>query len=157
MSNTDLITLAVVDDNRLVREGLVALLNRELGFQETAYANTESAIVAEARPRVLLLDVSLAGEDMLRVARAIGNRRPSKASSSWDLIPVRKRSSSVNAGVSGIVMKDASFDDFVATVRAVAAGDKVLPARLTESLFAQIANGSATKRSLKTSTSRATP
>jgi len=55
------------------------------------------------------------------------------------------------------VMKDASFDDFVATVRAVAAGDKVLPARLTESLFAQIANGSATKRSLKTSTSRATP
>ena len=157
MSNTDLITLAVVDDNRLVREGLVALLNRELGFRETAYANTESAIVAEARPRVLLLDVSLDGEDMLRVARAIGNRLPSKASSSWDLIPVRKRSSSVKAGVSGFVMKDASFDDFVATVRAVAAGDKVLPARLTESLFAQIANGSATKRSLKTSTSRAPP
>jgi two-component system NarL family response regulator len=45
----------------------------------------------------------------------------------------------VNAGVCGFVLKDATFDEFVATIRAVAAGEKVLPARLTESLFSQIA------------------
>jgi DNA-binding NarL/FixJ family response regulator len=36
-------------------------------------------------------------------------------------------------------MKEASFEEFVATIYAVAAGDKVLPPRMTESLFAQIA------------------
>ena len=45
----------------------------------------------------------------------------------------------VNAGVSGFVLKDASFEEFVATIRSVAAGEKVLPPRMTETLFAQIA------------------
>ena len=33
----------------------------------------------------------------------------------------------VNAGVSGIVMKDSSFDECVATVRAVASSERILP------------------------------
>lgn len=141
MSDTDLITLAVIDDNRLVREGLVALLNEVSEFSAIAYANTESAIVAEPHPRVLLLDVSLDGEETVHVARALANRRPGIGIIVMDLIPVAEEILElVNAGVSGFVMKDASFEDFAATVRAVAGGGKVLPARMTESLFAQIAN-----------------
>jgi two-component system NarL family response regulator len=57
-----------------------------------------------------------------------------------DVIPVNEEIMDlVNAGVSGFVLKEASFDEFVATIRSVAAGEKVLPPRLTESLFAQIA------------------
>jgi DNA-binding NarL/FixJ family response regulator len=41
--------------------------------------------------------------------------------------------------VSGFVLKDSTFDDFVATIRSVAAGEKVLPPRMTQSLFSQIA------------------
>src|ERR1043166_7127977 len=37
------------------------------------------------------------------------------------------------------IMKDASFEDFFATIRAVAAGAEVLPQALTNSLFTQIA------------------
>jgi DNA-binding NarL/FixJ family response regulator len=36
-------------------------------------------------------------------------------------------------------MKDASFDDFFSTIRAVAGGAEVLPPALTNSLFSQIA------------------
>ena len=58
-----------------------------------------------------------------------------------DLIPVNGEIIEfVNAGVCGFVLKDATFDEFVATIRAVAAGEKVLPPRLTESLFSQIAS-----------------
>jgi DNA-binding NarL/FixJ family response regulator len=147
MSDTDLITLAVVDDNRLVREGLVALLNEVSEFSAIAYANTESAIVAEPRPRVLLLDVSLDGDETLHVARALVNRVPGIGIIVMDLIPVAEEILElVNAGVSGFVMKDASFEDFAATVRAVAGGGKVLPARMTESLFAQIANEAGRQR-----------
>lgn len=49
----------------------------------------------------------------------------------------------VNVGVSGFVLKDATFDEFVTTIRAVAAGQNVLPPRMTESLFAQIAKEAA--------------
>ena len=52
-----------------------------------------------------------------------------------DLIPVNEEIVEfVNAGVSGFVLKDATFDEFVATIRSVAAGGKVLPPRMTESL-----------------------
>jgi DNA-binding NarL/FixJ family response regulator len=59
-----------------------------------------------------------------------------------DLIPMNEDIVQfVNAGVSGFVLKDATFDEFVATVRSVAAGEKVLPPSMTESLFSQIAKG----------------
>ena len=44
-----------------------------------------------------------------------------------------------DAGASGFIMKDASFEDFFATIRAVAGGAEVLPQALTNSLFSQIA------------------
>jgi DNA-binding NarL/FixJ family response regulator len=40
-------------------------------------------------------------------------------------------------------MKDASFEDFFATIRTVAGGGEVLPKALTNSLFAQIARNAA--------------
>ena len=44
----------------------------------------------------------------------------------------------VKEGVSGFILKDATFDDFVGTIRSVAAGASVLPPSLTGSLFSQI-------------------
>jgi len=44
----------------------------------------------------------------------------------------------VREGVSGFVLKDASITDFVAAIRAVAAGKKVFPTSLTQSLLTQI-------------------
>jgi DNA-binding NarL/FixJ family response regulator len=44
----------------------------------------------------------------------------------------------VKAGVSGFVLKDATFDDFLATIRTVIKGGKVLPPLLAGSLFTQI-------------------
>jgi DNA-binding NarL/FixJ family response regulator len=62
-----------------------------------------------------------------------------------DLIPMNEDIVQfVNAGVSGFVLKDATFDEFVATIRSVAAGGKVLPPRMAESLFSQIASAAAT-------------
>ena len=53
-----------------------------------------------------------------------------------------------SAGAAGFIMKDASFDDFITTIRAVAGGVEVLPRALTNSLFSQIAqNASRTAKS----------
>jgi DNA-binding NarL/FixJ family response regulator len=89
---------------------------------------------------VLLLDVGLRDQDSLTVAAALKRETPDAKIILMDLIPVNEEIREfVNAGVSGFVLKDATFDEFVATIRAVAAGEKVLPPRMTESLFSQIA------------------
>ena len=139
MSLSEPIAVAVIDDNRLVREGLAAMLNRLPDMRATAHADTGAVITAGPLPRVLLLDVGLGDHETLRVATALVKQMPDTMIVAMDLIPVSEEILElVNAGVSGFVMKDASFDEFVATVRAVATGHKVLPPRMTESLFAQI-------------------
>jgi DNA-binding NarL/FixJ family response regulator len=44
----------------------------------------------------------------------------------------------VKAGASGFILKEASLDDFLVTIHAVAEGSNVLPPNLTESLFSHI-------------------
>jgi DNA-binding NarL/FixJ family response regulator len=57
-----------------------------------------------------------------------------------DLLPAHEEIAQfVNAGVAGFILKDATFEDLVDTIRAVAAGARVLPPRMTKSLFSQIA------------------
>ena len=58
-----------------------------------------------------------------------------------DLLPVHEEIAQfVNVGVAGFILKDATFEDFVGTIRSVADGARVLPPRMTGSLFSQIAN-----------------
>ncbi|MHB0962148.1 MAG: LuxR C-terminal-related transcriptional regulator [Gemmatimonadaceae bacterium] len=134
------ITVAIIDDNRLVREALASMLGRLPDFQVLAAAAASPAFLAEASPHVVLLDVGLGEEDSLNVAASIRDAAPTAKVVMMDLIPVNGEIIEfVNAGVCGFVLKDATFEEFVATIRAVAAGEKVLPPRLTESLFSQIA------------------
>jgi DNA-binding NarL/FixJ family response regulator len=134
------IIVAIIDDNRLVREALASLLGRLPDLRVVTAATASPAFLAEAAPHVLLLDVGLGDEDSLKVAEAIRDTAPDTKVVMMDLIPVSAEIVEfVNAGVCGFVLKDATFDECVATIRAVAAGEKVLPPRLTESLFSQIA------------------
>jgi len=136
----DTIKIAIIDDNRLVREALTALLNRLPDIRVVSSDVADSASLAATKPDVLLLDVGLRDQDSLRVAATLRQENPDAKIIVMDLLPVNEEIREfVNAGVSGFVLKDASFDEFVTTIRSVAAGKKVLPPRMTESLFSQIA------------------
>ena len=135
-----LITVAIIDDSRLVREALASMLGRLPDLQVVAAGVADAAFMDETKPDVVLLDVGLRDEDSLGVAAALTKRSPSAKVIVMDLIPMSDDIVQfVNAGVSGFVLKDATFDEFVATIRSVAAGGKVLPSGMTESLFSQIA------------------
>jgi len=137
-----MITVAIVDDNRLVREALAAMLGRLPDVQVVVAASANAEVIDGAAPDVLLLDAGLRDEDSLHVAAAIAKRGTETKVVMMDLMPTNEDVVQfVNVGVAGFVLKDATFDEFVATIRAVAAGDKVLPARMTETLFSQIVLG----------------
>ena len=140
----DMITVAIVDDNRLVREALTAMLDRIPDLRVVGTGVADAAFIDQVKPDVLLLDVGLVDDDSLGVAADLTKRAPGTKIIVMDLIPMNEDIVQfVNAGVSGFVLKDATFDEFVTTIRSVAAGGKVLPPRMAESLFSQIASAAA--------------
>jgi len=125
-----------------VRAGLVDLLNRVPGFSVVfADAEADFAAIERANPRVILLDIGLEQGDSLSTARRIGEELPSSAVIMMDLLPAGEDIRDfIEVGVAGFVLKDDSLDDFVNAIRSVAAGAKVLPPEVANTLFTQIAN-----------------
>ena len=136
------IALVLIDDNRLMREGIAAMIHTQPGFKVlAASADVEEALrqVREARPDVVLLDFGLEDHDSLSLTATVHSEVPSARVIVMGLLPAQEDVADyVRAGASGFVMKDASFEDFFATIRAVAGGAEVLPTALTNSLFSQI-------------------
>jgi DNA-binding NarL/FixJ family response regulator len=133
------ITVAIIDDNRLVREALAAMLDELADVRVVTSAVADVTFLTETRPAVWLLDVGLRDQESLDVAAALLSQTPQAKIIVMDIIPVHEDIMEfVNAGVSGFVLKDSTFDEFVETIRSVAAGQKVLPPRMTQSLFSQI-------------------
>ncbi|MFN2571811.1 MAG: LuxR C-terminal-related transcriptional regulator [Gemmatimonadales bacterium] len=137
----EMISVALIEDNRLVREGITALLKDYADLKVVAGTSApDSALLKAARPDVVLLDVGLARHSSLRVAEQVRREFPDAKVIVMDLLPVHEDIVEfVNIGVSGFIMKDATLDDLVKTIRAVAQGAHVLPPQMTNTLFSQIA------------------
>jgi DNA-binding NarL/FixJ family response regulator len=136
------IPIFLIEDNRLPRDGLKALLDAE-GLKVVATArNGAEALrqVTRRKPQLVLLDSSLAHKDSLRFVEAVKKRSPAIKVIVMHLLPAHRGVVAfVRAGVSGFIMKDASVADFVATVRAVADGANVLPPLIAATLFSHVA------------------
>lgn len=136
----DVIKVALIEDNRLVREALTAVLNRAPDIQAVAEAPNGHELLLRGDPHVVLLDLGLENGDSLRVARGVLRDFPGAKVIVMDLLPVHEELQEfVSAGVSGFIMKDAQLDVVLNTIRAVASGLKVLPDQMTATLFSEIA------------------
>jgi DNA-binding NarL/FixJ family response regulator len=136
-----MISILLIDDNRLVREGIAAMLNQQSDFRVVGAASTgDPKLLRSSPPQVILLDLGLWEDDSLRLAEVISMESPDARIIVMDLLPAHEDIVEVvNAGVWGFIMKDATLEDLVRTIRSVAAGAKVLPPQMTSSLFSQIA------------------
>ena len=142
----DPIALVLIEDNRLLREGIAALIRNEPGFEILASsADAEEALrtVRAAKPNVVLVDFGLADHDSLSLTATVRTEVPEARVIVMGLLPAQEDVADyVRAGASGFIMKDATFDQFFATIRAVASGGQVLPRELTKAVFAQIVEAS---------------
>jgi DNA-binding NarL/FixJ family response regulator len=135
------IRLIVVEDNRLLREGLKAMLNEQADMSVVAaLSNGEQFKSGKTyKADVILLDLVLRNQTSLRLVETIKAILPGAKIIVMDLAPVQPALMEfVEAGVWGFVLKDATFNEFIRTIREVARGVKVLPSPLTSSLFSQI-------------------
>ena len=147
--STKPISILLIEDNRLFRVGLSTLLKRQDGLRLLASSDKPERALLPGRgqrPDVILLDLGLGGRGSLQVVRDLRAMYPETKLIMMGLVPMESEVLGlVKEGVSGFVLKNASISDFVASIRAVAAGETVFPSVLTESLLSQIAEDAARK------------
>ena len=143
------IHILLIEDNRLLREGLSVMLKEQPDLKVVASPGSSDAVklAAKIRPAVILLDLGLRSQNSLRLLAFLKKSAPDARVIGMDLVPVQEELVQyVEAGVCGFVLKDATFKDFLRTIRSVARGANVLPPPLTGSLFSQIVEHATRKR-----------
>lgn len=147
------ISLVLIDDNRVLREGIASLLHTQPGFEVlVASADVEEALekVRQAKPDVVLIDFGLVDHDSLSLTEKVRLEVPEARVIIMGLLPAQEDVAQyVRAGARGFIMKDASFEEFFATIRTVSGGEEVLPQALTNSLFSQIVRNVSTEHRAK--------
>ncbi|HEX7137419.1 MAG TPA: response regulator transcription factor [Vicinamibacterales bacterium] len=145
MESVDLahtIRLVLVEDNRLLRDGLTALIDAQPDLEVVAaFGHGEHVLrkVHETIPHVLLLNVGVRDQTSLRLVQLVKGECAAVKLIVTDLMPTETDVIDfVQAGVSGFLLKEATCDDFLNAIRLVAGGTNVLPQALTRALFAEI-------------------
>lgn len=114
------VRVCVVDDHKLFRQGLTALLAREDRIEvvaEVGDADSGLALVLETRPDVVLLDIHMPGNDGIAVARKLAESGSQAAvvflTMADDSFSVRR---AVEAGCHAFVLKDADERELIEAV-----------------------------------------
>ena len=127
---TDQIGVVIVDDHALVREGLRSLLSQHEDIEVVGEAGTVAdalAVVEEAQPDLVLLDLRLGEEEGVDVARAL---RAKGSDVTILMLSVHDTSrhlrESLAAGADGYLLKSVAAVDLAAGIRSAVAGETVI-------------------------------
>jgi DNA-binding NarL/FixJ family response regulator len=136
------IRILLIEDNRLFRDGLTAMINGQPDMRVVAASGGHENTLQKARtvkPRVILIDLGLRNQNGVHIVKSVSTAWPEMKVIGMGLIPTQLDVVEfVQAGASGFILKDAKIDDFLGTIRAVAHGGKVIPSPLTGSLFSHV-------------------
>jgi two-component system response regulator DevR len=134
--------LQVVDDHEVVRQGLVALLDRRPGFQVVAQAGTVEESIAQARlhqPDIVVMDVRLPDGSGVEACREIRAELPATRVIMLTSFPDDEAVlSAIVAGASGYLLKQIRARDLVAALEAVGRGESLLDPAVTERVLERV-------------------
>ena len=137
------IRILLVEDNRILRDGITAIIGGQKDFIVNAISDGGNNVIAIARkvkPHVMLLDLGLESQNSLEIVENLKKEFPGIKIIGMGLAPAQTDiMECVQAGADGFILKDAKVEDVIYTIREVAAGRTVLPNTMTSSLFFQVA------------------
>ncbi|HEX2962480.1 MAG: LuxR C-terminal-related transcriptional regulator [Bacteroidota bacterium] len=136
------IRMLLIEDNRTLRKGIIDIL---APFKDIIIIGASGSRIGtpdkikKLKPNVILLDLGLRSQNSLLIVEIVKKDFPKTKIILMDLAPVQADILQyVKAGASGFILKDASLNDFLVTIRSVAEGSTVLPALSVDSLFSEI-------------------
>jgi len=124
--HADSLRCLIVDDHPVVRQGIRALLERELPGVEVLDAATPQAALEEspgARPDVVVIDPSPAGAEVERLVSELQRTLDSAIVVFTGNGGARLLADALKAGVKGYVRKDSPPEDLVRAIQAASSGD----------------------------------
>ncbi|QBD80690.1 response regulator transcription factor [Ktedonosporobacter rubrisoli] len=134
-----MIRILLVDDHRIVREGLASMLGTQPDLQIVGEAATGQAALASIQrwqPDVVLLDLEMPDLDGVSVLKRVQGEFPAvrvivlTAYGSEELIL-----DAVRAGAKGYLLKGAGLEEVLRALRVVAAGGSLFEPLVTERLL----------------------
>jgi DNA-binding NarL/FixJ family response regulator len=142
------ISVAVVDDQSLVRAGFVALLDAEDDIRvvgEAADGAEAVALALRSRPDVMLMDVRMPGVDGIEATRRIAAQPGLQCVhvvilTTFDLDEYVFEG--LRAGATGFLLKDTDAGELIRAVRVAAAGEALLSPDVTRRLIAEFSSRS---------------
>ena len=145
-----MIRVAVVDDQGMVRRGLVSLLGMEPDIEVVGEAGDGEAaiqLIEREKPDVALLDIRMPvmdGIEAMRRLTAAGVTTCLLALTTFDLDEYVFEA--LRAGASGFLLKDASVEELAAAIRTVAGGEAVLAPTVTRRVIDAFARNAPRKQ-----------
>ena len=141
MNDRPSIRVAVADDQALVRGGFSVLLRSAADIDvvgEAANGREALALVADAKPDVILMDIRMPEMDGLEATRRIvGSDAETRVLilTTFDLDEYVF--GALRAGASGFLLKDTIPEELLSAVRVVADGEALLAPKITRRLIEQ--------------------
>jgi DNA-binding NarL/FixJ family response regulator len=141
------IRLLIVDDHKVVREGLRSFLGSEPGIEIVGEAadgrqalDRVMALGAEGlRPDVVLMDLEMEPVDGIEATREIRSRyQDVEVVALTSFVEEDRVHAALDAGAAGYLLKDADADELVAAVRAAHHGELTLDPALARRLLASL-------------------
>jgi Response regulator containing a CheY-like receiver domain and an HTH DNA-binding domain len=136
------IRILVIEDNRVLRDGITAMLNEQADMHVVATIGSGNNVLLKAsqtKPHVILMDVGLKNFKESSVVESIKKKMPEVKVIGMGFVPTQSDIVEfVEAGASGFILKVATVKEFLGTIRSVAQGVKVLPPSLAGSLFSHV-------------------
>jgi DNA-binding NarL/FixJ family response regulator len=134
--------LLIVDDHEIVRQGLVALLDRREGFQVVAEAGTVAEAIEQAHrfePDIVIMDVRLPDGSGIEACREIRSDLAATRVIMLTSYPDEEAVlSAIVAGAAGYLLKQIRARDLVAALEAVGRGESLLDPAVTEKVLERV-------------------
>ena len=134
--------LLIVDDHEVVRQGLVALLDRREEFQVVAEAGTVADAITQARkfePDIVVMDVRLPDGSGIEACREIRAELPRTRVVMLTSYPDEEAVlSAIVAGAAGYLLKQIRARDLVTALEAVGRGESLLDPAVTEKVLERV-------------------
>jgi DNA-binding NarL/FixJ family response regulator len=143
--------VVLADDQDLVRAGFRVILGAEDGIEVVGEAGDGRAaveLVERLRPDVVLMDVQMPGIDGLAATRRILDAATPEHPVKVVILTTFDREDylfeALRCGASGFLLKNASPEDLVESIRVVARGDALLSPEATRKVVARFSNPATT-------------
>lgn len=139
--------LVVVDDHEVVRQGLVALLERRKEFSVVGEAGTVEqalAVTERMKPDLVVMDVRLPDGSGIEACREIRSELPETRVVMLTSYPDEEAVlSAIIAGASGYLLKQIRGRDLVAALEAIGRGESLLDPAVTERVLDRVRRAAA--------------